>query len=82
MPYDLQPTVAYVNSIGMPVDDANLAAFAIRAEEAGLSQEQFDFVMREHVWRVKHLFDPTSYPWLSRLVLSLRFLNPLAKGFR
>ena len=52
------------------------------AEKYKLSQEQVDFIMQQHAWRVKCLFNPKSYSYFTRIMLALYFLNPFVKGIK
>lgn len=80
--YDSKPTEDYCDSIGIPFDSEDFSQFSERADEYDLTQEQFDFVMREHAWRVKVLFNPKTYRFFVRILLALSFLNPFAKGIK
>ena len=48
------------------------------ASEAGITQDQFDLMIREYAWRVKCMFTPSQYSWLARIGLAIHFLNPFA----
>ena len=71
---------AYSASLGLGWDEA----FAERADKValkhGLTQPQWDVLVREHAWRVKCLFNPKMYPWKVRFLLAFHFLNPFYTG--
>ena len=50
------------------------------ANENGITQEQFDIMVKEYAWRVKSLFDPSLYKWTDRIRIALHFINPFNKG--
>ncbi len=77
--YNHGPGKRYCDSINMLWD----AEFAARADalvyDEGLTQDQWDLLIREHAWRIKWLFSPRNYSWRDRLAIALFFLNPFAK---
>lgn len=77
--YSYQSAREYCAALGMTfledwVDDAD-KVFA----DLALEQEDVDRLMQEYIWRVKHLFLPSAYPWRMRFLLALHFLNPFGK---
>lgn len=83
--YDHSPGKRYCEELGMGWD----FAFADRADgvahEHGLTQEQWDVMVREYAWRIHTLFEPTNYTWPQRIhfafAMAARFLNPFHKPF-
>ena len=80
MHYNHEAGKEYVKSIGLQWD----VAFAERVDsvalQSGLTQVQWDVLIREYAWRVKCMFTPPLYSWKQRLLLAAHFLNPFAKG--
>ena len=77
--YDHNPSKRYCESIGMAWDHNFAERFDLMAERMGLTQGQFDELVREHAWRIKHLFTPATYPWSVRFRFAIYFLNPFSK---
>lgn len=72
--YDHRAAMAYCEQIGLHWY-ANLVINAdMDAKKFNFTQEQFDVAMRHHLWQVRHLFDPGSYSFCQRIVISLWFL--------
>lgn len=76
MNYSHDAGMAYAKQLGMEWD----APFAARADavahEHGITQEQFDVMVREYSWKMRQTFTPANYPWHARLLLALHFVNP------
>ncbi len=69
----------YVKMIGLLWDEEFAARVDKVAHAHGITQPQFNVMVREHAWRIKCLFNPNSYaPW-QRVLLAAYFLNPFAK---
>ena len=80
--YDNTASQAYVQHIGMIWDESFAARVDVVAHENGITQEQYDVMVREYAWQVNNLFTPSQYSWLTRVFLALHFLIPLKKGTR
>lgn len=80
MNYDHSNGKAYVAHIGMQWDDNFAARVDKVAHDNGITQEQFDVMVREYAWQVKVMFTPKQYDWRSRVLIALHFLNPFSRG--
>jgi len=78
--YDPEPSRAYCEQIGLVFSEEDFKEFSRLAEKHSLSQTQVDFIMLQHAWRIKCLFNPKSYKLRHRILFALHFLNPFAKG--
>ncbi|MBL4859823.1 MAG: hypothetical protein JKX96_02865 [Acinetobacter sp.] len=78
--YDPKPSKDYCEQIGLKFAEDDFNEFARLAEKHNMTQEQVDFAMMQHAWRVKCLFNPKSYKIKHRILIALLFLNPFAKG--
>lgn len=77
--YDHDDGKRYCEHIGLKWDFEFAQRVDTIAHEQGITQEQFDTMVREHAWRIKVLFSPRAYSIYQRVVIALHFLNPLAK---
>ena len=80
MAYDSKPSKDYCEQIGLAFSQEDFDQFAPLAKEQNLTQEHVDFVMQQHAWRVKCLFNPKSYNYFNRVKVALYFLNPFVRG--
>lgn len=80
MNYDHSKGKAFVAAIDMHWDEAFASRVDRVAHENGITQEQFDVMVREYAWQVKVMFTPKQYDWRSRILIALHFLNPFSKG--
>jgi len=76
--YDHRASYQYVTeTLGMHWDEP----FAERMDGVmgvmGLTQEDFDKMVREYAFRVSTLFDPKSYSFWGRMLLGVRFITGL-----
>jgi len=78
--YDHKPSEAYCKQIGIKFSYEDFKEFAGRSINYEFTQEQVDFSMREHAFRIKFFFTPKNYSYLNRIKLALHFLNPFSKG--
>ena len=78
--YDTTAAQEYVKQIGMIWDEVFAARVDAVAHENGITQEQYDVMVREYAWQVKVLFTPRQYTRLGRIFLALHFLNPFSKA--
>ncbi len=73
--YDYTASRAYCEEIGLLwlgedfVRNADADAYKF-----AFTQEQVDVAMKHHLWQVRYLFTPQSYPALSRIKLAFYFL--------
>ncbi len=80
-------TLHYDHQKGKDFCECNLmqwdTGFAERMDQVahaqGVTQEQWDVMVREYAWRVKCLFNPANYTLTQRIGLALHFFNPFAK---
>lgn len=79
-PFDNTEAKRYVEHIGMIWDEHFAKRTEAIAHEYGITQEQWDIMVREYAWRTKTLLSPSYYTTLQRILIALRFLNPFAKG--
>lgn len=56
-------------------DYAGLIAADKEAKALGLTQDQVDGLMRQHLWQVRQLFEPKNYSLLQRLGFAFYFLT-------
>jgi len=75
MNYDHTAAKAYVKYIGMIWDEQFADRIDKIAGENGITQDQFDLMVREYSWRVKYMFIPTEYSWVQRIGIALHFLG-------
>lgn len=73
--YDPKPSKDYCEQIGLQFSEVDFKEFSRLAEKFGLDQAQVDFVMMQHAWRIKLLFDPKSYTLWVRIKLAFYFLK-------
>ena len=71
---------AYVKQLGLQWDRAFAERVDMVALKNGLTQPQWDVMVREYAWRVKCLFNPKMYSWKARILLAMHFLNPFYTG--
>tara|TARA_R110000851_G_scaffold5398_2_gene22373 strand:- start:1528 stop:1773 length:246 start_codon:yes stop_codon:yes gene_type:complete len=80
--YDPKPSKDYCESLDLQFSEADFEQFAACAMSYDFTQDQLDFAMMQHAWRVKHLFTPAAYSVMSRFKLAAYFLNPFSKGIK
>jgi hypothetical protein len=74
--YDYVQSRKYCEQIGLVwLGDDFIANADADAFTFSFTQAQVDVAMRHHLWQVKHLFTPASYPFRTRLLLALYFLT-------
>ncbi len=78
--YDPEASKNYCRQIDLQFSEDDFNEFGRLAKKHSMTHEQVDFVMMQHAWRIKCLFNPKSYSVLVRIKLALHFLNPFAKG--
>jgi len=76
MHYDYEASKKYCTSIGLVWLGDNFILEADKdAFNAGFTQEQVDLAIRHYLWRVKYLFTPKNYSWVSRILIVVYFLT-------
>jgi len=71
---------AYARQLALVWDQDFARRIDAVAFENDISQDQFDVLAREYIWKVKCLFTPTYYPLGARLLIALKFINPFARS--
>lgn len=79
--YDRTPSREYCKMLGMELSEEDFSQFEKEAKARNFTQKNVDFVMQQHAWRVRCLFNPKSYSYLNRIKIALFFLNPFAKDY-
>lgn len=74
--YKYKKSQAFCEQIGLVwLGDDFVRASDAEAFKLKFTQKQVDAAMRHHLWQVKFLFTPTTYPYLSRIKLAFMFLT-------
>lgn len=79
MTYNSKPSKDYCEQLGLSFSQEDFDAFVEASKGQKLTQKNVNFIMRQHAWRVKCLFNPKGYRYIDRIKLALFFLNPFAK---
>ncbi len=64
----------YAEQLGMSWMEEWVPAIDKLFAEMGLSQDEVDLLMREYMWRIKHLFTTSNYTFWQRVKIALYFL--------
>ena len=73
--YNTETVRDYItHTLKLPVDEQGLDEFNDVARQLGLSQLEFEVLVRFHGNTVKRLFDPKSYSYIQRVLIALNFL--------
>lgn len=74
MKYDYSVPRAYCAKHGLRFSEEQAALADPMFRDLRLTQEQVDELVCHHAWVVNHLFDPSRYSALARIMLAARFL--------
>ena len=72
--YDHQPGKDFCGRYAMKWDTSFAERMDKIAHKQGLTQEQWDVMVREHAWRLKTLFNPANYTLRERLRMASYFV--------
>lgn len=75
MAYDFTPIRQYCEQIGIAFAEEDAVDFAKAAEQADLTQAQFDAVLREYAGRVKYYSDTRTYSFWQRVKIAFYWLT-------
>lgn len=79
MNYDYAAIKKYCTDLGLYLHDGMIKEFDYKANLNGLTQEQVEFVLKEHLSQIKMAFTPSIYPFKQRLLLAFYFLTGYLK---
>ena len=76
--YDYAAAKEFCNHLGLSWfgdDYAGLVYADNEAKSLGMTQEQVDAAMRNHLWQVHTILTPKNYRFLQRVVIAFYFLT-------
>lgn len=73
--YDYQPSRDYAEQVELVFMEEWVPEIDRTFDEMGLSQDEVNQLMREYIWRIKHLFTPSNYTFKQRVLIALFFLR-------